>query len=300
MVSLPVSSFHQRETPLQKRQRQRCKGDMPSPRLHISSLYRSASAVLHRAAATHEPRLLEPACSFPLMLSRSQVKALYDQDATWSDPITECSGLDSIAANFASLALVAAVYTLPVSNQTLTPRTLLAKQPQRCPDMGHVGHGIWQEGKLEVNHASFKRDKEAGEGTLWFHGTATYRIRMTPFKMSIRQWSILKFSNTTGQIIEHKDEWSVESLVSNVPIVGRLYKRLFRPSVGLGVNTVCIPKDCPLLCSPCVHIPTTNQCPHPSPLPSVVPSSWAGTCDSCPSARLQPLRWQEPRRRAST
>jgi len=89
-----------------------------------------------------------------------------------------------------------------------------------------------------VNHASFKRDKEAGEGTLWFHGTATYRIRMTPFKMSIRQWSILKFSSTTGQIIEHKDEWSVESLVSNIPVVGSLYKGLFRPSVGLGVNTL--------------------------------------------------------------
>lgn len=43
-----------------------------------------------------------------------QVRALYAEDALWSDPLTECKGVDSIVANFDSLAVVAGVRPAPL------------------------------------------------------------------------------------------------------------------------------------------------------------------------------------------
>jgi hypothetical protein len=103
---------------------QRSKSTRTRSRLKKACFERRAIASLCQSAAMHAPQWLQPHLAadeirrfFRMMtiLSRSQVKALYDQDATWSDPITECNGLDSIEANFASLALVAAVCTLHIS-----------------------------------------------------------------------------------------------------------------------------------------------------------------------------------------
>lgn len=50
----------------------------------------------------------------------AQVRRMYARDATWADPLTSAAGIESIVANYRSLAAIASEATLSVSGAALT------------------------------------------------------------------------------------------------------------------------------------------------------------------------------------
>ncbi len=74
------------------------------------------------------------------------VRTLYSEEATWTDPLTTASGLESIVANYRSLPVVAASSRVEVQHATYTVKgendaTL------RCLDCGNQSHLADQSSK---------------------------------------------------------------------------------------------------------------------------------------------------------
>ncbi|EKX42365.1 hypothetical protein GUITHDRAFT_164160 [Guillardia theta CCMP2712] len=128
----------------------------------------------------------------------AKVKIMYAKDAVWVDPLTQAHGVDAIIANYKSISLVSTASNLEVYDAVMS---------------------------MEAGGSSILR----------FDGLATYKVKWIPLTVSIRQWSVIEL-NDEQQIKTHTDHWSLESLARNVPIVGNLYAKIFRPSIGMLVS----------------------------------------------------------------
>mmetsp|Transcript_45825 Transcript_45825/g.71804 ORF Transcript_45825/g.71804 Transcript_45825/m.71804 type:complete len:195 (-) Transcript_45825:870-1454(-) len=133
------------------------------------------------------------------------VKELYSPSAIWSDPLTQAKGVGAIIANYRSLS------------------------------------GLASEAELKILDWTINNDSSGF--VLRFDAEAIYKIRFTPLVVKYRQWSVIHFDNETRMVKEHVDHWSVESLLSTIPIFGLLYLKLWRPMVGAVIHTLFKPRQ---------------------------------------------------------
>jgi len=128
----------------------------------------------------------------------SLIAGLYSAEAVYRDPLVEAQGSPSILSNFTSLSSIA------------------------------------KSGGLEIVHAAFSPETGTSGGTLRFEAVATYKLRYLPVMNTVtwQQWTTIVFDGETGLATSHTDHWSLESLLSALPVVGRVYRNVLRPTAG--------------------------------------------------------------------
>ena len=86
---------------------------------------------------------------------------------------------------------------------------------------------------------SASRGLACGDGwTVRMEGLASYRLRLFPITLTWRQFSTIQVG-TSWLITKHEEHWSIESLISALPLVGRLYLGLVRPAASRIVHALC-------------------------------------------------------------
>ena len=85
-----------------------------------------ASAPMHGRGVSDDERPLQSVLTRACCAQQdaqeldAQVRRLYARDATWEDPLTSAAGVESIVANYRSLAAIASEATLSVKGAALT------------------------------------------------------------------------------------------------------------------------------------------------------------------------------------
>eukprot|EP00742_Colponemidia_sp_Colp-10_P006368 GILJ01006825.1.p1 GENE.GILJ01006825.1~~GILJ01006825.1.p1 ORF type:complete len:184 (+),score=13.43 GILJ01006825.1:41-553(+) len=83
---------------------------------------------------------------------------------------------------------------------------------------------IFRNIAVDVHHVEYYH------GGFSTHANVTYTFAVIPFRVDIRCMIICLVRD--GKIYLHTEHWDVRSLISSIPLVGRLYNAVFRPSMG--------------------------------------------------------------------